>query len=104
MKVLSNLHQGIEIDFRAKPQPDLPYTLTGFLSIGDWQYVGEARSRITDEDQNVISTETNDVDGGKVGDAAQFTAGLGIDMKLAENLSFDTDLRFYDELYSDILL
>ena len=51
----------------------------------------------------MIGTETNDVDGGKVGDAAQFTAGLGLDMKLAENVSFDTDIRFYDELYSDVL-
>ncbi|MDG2450406.1 MAG: TonB-dependent receptor, partial [Saprospiraceae bacterium] len=99
---VEQLHQGIVIDFRAKPQPDLPYTLTGFLSIGDWQYVGEAVTRLTDEDQNVISTETQDVDGGKVGDAAQFTAGLGIDMKLGENVSFDTDIRFYDELYSDV--
>jgi hypothetical protein len=99
---VEQLHQGIEIDFRAKPQPDLPYTLTGFLSIGDWQYVGDAVTRTTDENQNVIGTETNDVDGGKVGDAAQFTAGLGIDMKLAENVSFDTDIRFYDELYSDV--
>ena len=99
---VEQLHQGIEIDFRAKPQPDLPYTLTGFLSIGDWQYVGDAVTRTTDEDQNVISTETQDVDGGKVGDAAQFTAGLGIDMKLGENVSFDTDIRFYDELYSDV--
>jgi len=99
---VEQLHSGIEIDFRAKPQPDLPYTLTGFLSIGDWQYVGDAVTRLTDEDQNVISTETQDVDGGKVGDAAQFTAGLGVDMKLAENLSFDTDVRFYDELYSDV--
>jgi hypothetical protein len=23
-------------------------------------------------------------------------------MKLAENVSFDTDIRFYDELYSDV--
>jgi hypothetical protein len=99
---VEQLHQGIEIDFRAKPQPDLPYTLTGFLSIGDWQYVGDAITRTSDEDQNIISTTTNDVDGGKVGDAAQFTAGLGLDMKLADNLSFDTDLRFYDELYSDV--
>ena len=101
-KNIKTCYQGIEIDFRAKPQPDLPYTLTGFLSIGDWQYVGDAVTRTTDEDQNVISTETQDVDGGKVGDAAQFTAGLGIDMKLAENVSFDTDVRFYDELYSDV--
>ena len=99
---VEQLHQGIEVDFRAKPQPDMPYTLKGFVSVGDWVYVGEALSRVTDEDQNVISTSSSDVDGGKVGDAAQFTAGLGIDLQLAERLSMDSDIRFYDNLYADV--
>jgi hypothetical protein len=99
---VEQLHQGIEVDFRAKPQPDVPYTLTGFVSIGDWRYVGEAISRVTDEDQNVLDTFSNDVDGGEVGDAAQFTAGLGIDLQIAERFSMDSDLRFYDNLYADV--
>ena len=61
--------------------------------MGDWQYKGLAMTRVQDEDQNVLSTEEQDVDGGKVGDAAQFTAGLGLDVDLAERLSFDTDVR-----------
>ena len=99
---VSQLHQGVELSFSAKPQEDVPYTLKGFLSLGDWIYEGDAISRVVDEDQNVISTETVDVDGGKVGDAAQFTAGLGLDVDLAERLSFDTDVRFYDELYANV--
>ena len=99
---VEQLHQGIEFDFDWKPQPDVPYTLTGFLSMGDWKYVGEALSRVTDEDQNVISTSSNDVDGGEVGDAAQFTAGMGIDWQVAERLSMDSDVRFYDNLYADV--
>ena len=99
---VEQLHQGIEVDFRAKPQPDVPYTLTGFVSVGDWKYVGDAVSRVTDEDQNVISTSSEDVDGGEVGDAAQFTAGLGIDLQIAERFSMDSDLRFYDNLYADV--
>ena len=99
---VSQLHQGIELSFSAKPQEDVPYTLKGFLSVGDWIYEGDAISRVVDEDQNVISTETVDVDGGKVGDAAQFSAGLGLDVDLAERLSFDTDVRFYDELYANV--
>ena len=99
---VSQLHQGIEVDFRAKPQPDVPYTLTGFVSLGDWKYVGDAISRVTDEDQNLISTSSNDVDGGEVGDAAQFTAGLGIDLQIAERFSMDSDVRFYDNLYADV--
>jgi len=99
---VEQLHQGIEVDFRAKPQPDVPYTLTGFVSVGDWKYVGDAISRVTDEDQNLISTSENDVDGGEVGDAAQFTAGLGIDVQIAERFSMDSDVRFYDNLYADV--
>ena len=99
---VEQLHQGIEVDFRAKPQPDVPYTLTGFVSVGDWKYVGDAISRVTDEDQNLISTSSNDVDGGEVGDAAQFTAGLGIDLQIAERFSMDSDVRFYDNLYADV--
>ena len=80
----------------------MPYTLTGFVSVGDWRYVGDVVSRITDEDQNVLGTSSEDVDGGEVGDAAQFTAGLGIDLQIAERFSMDSDLRFYDNLYADV--
>ena len=99
---VSQLHQGVELSFSAKPQEDVPYTLKGFLSVGDWIYEGDAITRLQDEDQNVISTETVDVDGGKVGDAAQFSAGLGLDVDLAERFSFDTDVRFYDDLYANV--
>ena len=98
---VEQLHTGIEVDFRAKPQPDMPYTLTGFVSVGDWNYVGSVFERVYDENQNLISDlEETDVDGGKVGDAAQFTAGMGIDVQLAERLSLDSDVRFYDNLYA----
>ena len=99
---VSQLHQGVELEFFAKPQPDMPYTLKGFVSLGDWIYEGDAITRVQDEDQNVLSTESQDVDGGKVGDAAQFTAGLGLDVELAERFSFDSDIRFYDELYANV--
>ena len=99
---VTQVHQGVEISFSAKPQEDVPYTLKGFLSVGDWIYEGDAITRLQDEDQNVISTETVDVDGGKVGDAAQFSAGLGLDVDLAERFSFDTDVRFYDDLYANV--
>ena len=99
---VTQLHQGVEVSFSAKPQEDVPYTLKGFLSVGDWIYEGDAITRLQDEDQNVISTETVDVDGGKVGDAAQFSAGLGLDIDLAERFSFDSDIRFYDDLYANV--
>ena len=99
---VEQLHQGVEWDFKWKPQPDMPYDLKGFVSVGDWVYQGSVVNRVVDEDQNVISTSEADVDGGKVGDAAQFTAGFGIDLQLAERLSMDSDIRFYDNLYADV--
>ena len=99
---VGQLHQGIEISFSAKPQEDVPYTLRGFLSLGDWIYEGEVLTNVFSEDNENLDTYSEDVDGGKVGDAAQFTAGLGLDVDLAERLSFDTDIRFYDELYANV--
>ncbi len=37
-----------------------------------------------------------------VGDAAQFTAGLGLDYNIVERLSIDADIRFYDKLNADV--
>ena len=62
---------GAEFSFTGRIQNRL--NLRGFVSIGDWEYVGEVRSRDRNEDTNAVSNETIvDVDGGKVGDAAQF--------------------------------
>lgn len=97
---VEQLHQGVELDFKYRPSSD--FRLKGFVSVGDWQYKGEAVSRVTDEEQNVISTDTEDIDGGEVGDAAQFTAGLGFDYEIFERFSIDSDYRYYDRLYADV--
>ncbi len=94
-------HMGVEFDFIYDITNDL--RLKGFTSIGDWTYAGELTQDVLDEDRNVIQAPTVvDVDGGKVGDAAQFTAGLGVDYKIMEGLSFDADFRFYDQLYARV--
>jgi outer membrane receptor protein involved in Fe transport len=97
---VEQLHQGVELDFKYRPSGD--FRLKGFVSVGDWQYKGEAVTRVTDEEQNVISTDTEDIDGGEVGDAAQFTAGLGFDYEILERFSIDSDYRYYDRLYADV--
>ncbi len=94
-------HQGIELDFRVKLLND-KLDLSGFMSLGDWTYSGEAITRIADEDQNVISETREDIDGGKVGDAAQTTFSLSAEYEIIENLSIDADWRYYDDLYADV--
>ena len=97
---VEQVHQGIEIDFGAQLMPDL--RINGFTSIGDWVFKGAGVTRISDEEQNIIDETEEDFDGGKVGDAAQFTAGLGVDWRISDVFSWDADYRMYDNLYADV--
>ena len=94
------LHKGVEVDFKLRPATGL--SINGFASLGDWIYKGEAVTQVTDEERNVISTETNDFDGGKVGGAAQLSGGLGFAYRFCDKFSIDSDWRYYDNLYSDV--
>lgn len=94
------LHTGVELDAKVRPTRGL--TFNGFASIGDWQYKGEVVTQVTDEERNVIGTETEDVDGGKVGGAAQLSGGLGVAYRISDVISVDSDFRYYDNLYSDV--
>ncbi|MBT8260209.1 MAG: TonB-dependent receptor, partial [Bacteroidia bacterium] len=104
---VSQVHTGVEIDFIASPFSYIDFK--GFLSVGDWQYKGDAKTQTRDEEQNIIpDPETGellssvDVDGVEVGGAAQFTAGLGVNINFTERLKFDSDMRYYDRLYADV--
>lgn len=97
---VEQLHSGIELDLMARPLDNLKFT--GFLSAGNWKYVGDAVSTVRDENRNVLSTQVEDVDGGEVGGAAQFTFGLGADYEFIERLSIDANFRSYSKLYADV--
>lgn len=94
---VEQLHSGIEVDVVAKPFSMLD--LRGFLSAGDWEYKGNAVTTIRDQNRNTADVRTRDVDGGKVGDAAQFSAGAGFKFRIVERLSVDADYRYYEKLY-----
>lgn len=97
---LEQLHQGIEFDAIYRVTKDL--RLKGNVSLGDWKYVGSTITREQDEDQNIISESTEDVDGGEVGDAPQTSFYIGADYRLNRNFSFDFDYRHYDKLFADV--
>ena len=94
---VEQLHSGIEVDVVAKPFSMLD--LRGFLSAGDWEYKGNSVTTIRDQNRNVADVRTRDVDGGKVGDAAQFSAGAGFKLTVVERLSVDADYRYYEKIY-----
>lgn len=97
---VEQLHSGVEVDFVARPSDG--FRFNGFMSAGNWQFKGSSTTQVTDEDRNIISESEDDVDGGRVGDAAQFSLGFGIDVDLAERFSWDADFRYYDRLYADV--
>ncbi|WP_317133028.1 TonB-dependent receptor [Flavobacterium ustbae] len=97
---VEQVHTGLELDFTAKPMQDL--SLTGFFSVGDWQYKGNVVTTTRDESLSTLDKAEQDVDGGKVGDAAQVTYGLGFRYEFVKNLSVDADWRYYDKLFSNV--
>lgn len=92
-------HKGIELDIQAKPLYNLE--VRGFASIGDWIYKGNAVTEIRTEDRELLETNLRDLDGGKIGNAAQTTFGLGAKYKILPNLSVDADYRYYQDLYAN---
>jgi len=95
-------HTGIELEFDLKPTRNL--SVGGFASIGNWNYGGDVRARIFDEDRNPIGggDQTLYLDGVKVGNSAQTSFGLLTSYKIIRGLSVDLDYRYYSRLYARI--
>ncbi|ASV30421.1 TonB-dependent receptor [Maribacter cobaltidurans] len=101
---IKQVHTGIEMDGRF--QASDKFALTGMISIGNWEYKDDVNATYFDNDQNPIviggveQQETLELDGIKVGDAAQFTAFIGANYNIIENLSVDLGYRYADNLYA----
>jgi len=96
---LKQVHRGIEIDFTARPVQGLEFT--GYTSIGNWEYDGNATQTVYDDDQNVIREgDPLYLDGVKVGDAAQFTLGIGGRYDIYGGLGIDANYNYYNNLYA----
>lgn len=101
MTDVTQVHKGIEVDFSTKLSRK--WTLRGFGSLGDWQYDGSTPFRILNLTTNEVVIESEeDLDGVKIGDAAQFTFGMGTQFEVCKGLSFDTDLNYYARLYERV--
>ncbi|AIZ40750.1 TonB-dependent receptor [Cellulophaga baltica] len=98
-KGLTQVHSGVELDFTVRPVSN--FSLKGMLSVGNWEYKDNVTSSIFDNDNNLLDSATLFVDGTKVGDAAQFTAGLTADYEVFENFGIDLAWRHAGNLYSD---
>ncbi|SHJ49387.1 TonB-dependent Receptor Plug Domain [Maribacter aquivivus] len=96
---VEQIHQGIEIeaDYRASDVVQF----RGMLSLGDWEYSGNAFGQALDDDRNVIDPDvTLFLDGVKVGDAAQFTTNLEMIIRPIEDLKISANLYNASRLYA----
>ncbi|WP_440879476.1 TonB-dependent receptor domain-containing protein [Tenacibaculum sp. C7A-26P2] len=96
---VEQIHMGVELEVFTRPLKGLK--VNGFVSVGDWQFNGNGRQRTFDSDGDEIGSSTSvQLDGFKVGGAAQTTAGVTVDYKLLSILSVDANWNFYKDLYS----
>jgi len=99
--IQDQLHTGIEIDFSY--DISRKFRVKGYTSIGDWAYDGTLNGQYFDENRNLLLEDSGvDVDGVKVGGAAQTTFGIGSDIRLTDGLKLDLDYNYYSKLHSRI--
>ena len=104
---IGQIHMGIEFDFDWKPTENI--RVLGMMSAGNWEYDSTVSAIYFDDNQNQIyyingetAEETLYLDGVKVGNAAQFTARLGLEYKFLKGFRLDINQRYIDKLYAKV--
>jgi outer membrane cobalamin receptor len=99
---ISQLHQGIEIDFVASPINQL--RITGMATLANWRYKDDFNAVWTPEDISLsqyseeVTLRMKDV---KVPDAAQTVFSLGVDYEIMDGLSVYWTYYFAGNLYAN---
>lgn len=99
---ITQVHQGVEFDFYGGVGNK--FSWNAMLSVGNWEYKDNVEANFFDSSQNPIpgvEPGVLNLDGVKVGNAAQLTASLGVDYTIIENLKVDGTYRYADNLYAD---
>lgn len=97
---VEQVHTGVELDFTYDITENV--RLVGMTSIGDWKYAGNPSGTAFDNNAMAVGTVDLFLDDVKVGDAAQFTGRMGIDIDVTEDFSIDYSQRFVDKLFAQI--
>ena len=100
---VNETHTGVELDMTAKLLTKLK--LNGMVSVGNWNYNGNATSNRFDVSNNPIaggSAQTLYLDKVKVGNAAQLTAAIGATFEVVKRFTLDANYNYYDKLFANI--
>jgi outer membrane cobalamin receptor len=94
------IHQGIELDFRYKPNNRL--TFTGMVSLGDWTWDNNVTDvQVFDDEQNLVRTIDLYIEDLKVGDAAQTTFALGANYEVFPGTKMRLNYNYAGDFYAD---
>ncbi len=96
---IEEVHQGIEVESSAKYGI---VKLFGMVSIGDWKYKSNVTAPFVDDNNDPIpgQKKTLYLKDVKVGDAAQFTSRLGVNVNPVKGLYLDLNQFYADNLYA----
>ncbi|MFZ4456767.1 MAG: TonB-dependent receptor [Bacteroidales bacterium] len=112
MEGVDALHQGLEIDFVSKPLNKLEFS--GMISLGDWFWQNNASGYLYDKqgqpttalgfvtellgpDHAKVDVNLKDI---RVGNAAQWTAAIGLDYELLKDFKLGLDGNYFGKNFS----
>ena len=113
MEGVNALHQGVELDFTAKPTRDLE--ITGMFSLGDWFWQNNASGYLYNRQgqpvdasgaivemlsANHAKVDVN-LEGIRVGNSAQTTAALGANYQILKGFRLGLDANYFGRNYSN---
>jgi outer membrane cobalamin receptor len=97
---VEQLHSGVEIEASYRASDVVQFK--GMISLGNWEYAGNASGPAFDDERNSLGTTTLYLDDVKVGDAAQFTTNLEMIIRPIENLKLSANVYSASRLYAQI--
>jgi len=97
---VEQIHSGFEIEanYRASSVVDF----RGMLSLGNWEYGGDVTGPSFDDSRNFVEDATLYLDEVKVGDAAQFTSFIEMNIRPVEDLKLSASLFTASRLFAQI--
>jgi len=96
---VKQVHMGLELEVMTQFYDNLRFS--GFISVGDWQFVDNAIQRTFDNDGVEVEESVEvEIDGFKVGGAAQVTGGLSAWYEILPRFSVDSNWNLYNDMHS----
>lgn len=98
---VDELHQGVEFDFKLRPVKEV--TLSGSLSVGDWKYLNSVGPiQVYDDAGTAVGSPTTyNLKGLKVGDQAQTSGALALDVQVLPDVKLGGSYNYYANYYAD---